>query len=126
MKKKILLTGSFLGALSVLIGAMGAHLLEDYLVSVGRVDTFETAVKYQFYHVFFLLSLASFLDFSQQTIIKYAFYCCLFGILLFSGSLYLLCGTNNSIFGVITPIGGVLLVISWLLLFTAVIKSKKI
>tara|TARA_B100000965_G_C19505512_1_gene719460 strand:- start:521 stop:901 length:381 start_codon:yes stop_codon:yes gene_type:complete len=126
MKKTILLTATILGGLSVLIGAMGAHFLEDYLISVDRVDTYETAVKYQFYHVLFLLSLAICLEFSQQNIIKYAFYCCLLGLLFFSGSLYLLCATNNSIFGMITPIGGLLLVMSWLLFFSAVIKSKKI
>ena len=53
MKKKILLTASFLGAISVLIGAMGAHVFEDYLISVDRDQTFEIAVRYQFYHVFF-------------------------------------------------------------------------
>lgn len=126
MKKKILLTASFLGALSVLIGAMGAHFIEDYLIYSDRVDTFETAVKYQFYHIFLLFFLAFFLDLSQQKMIKYAFYCCLLGIILFSGSLYLLCWTNNSIFGMITPIGGLLLVVSWLLFFISIIQSKKI
>ncbi|MAQ70105.1 MAG: hypothetical protein CMD23_03310 [Flavobacteriales bacterium] len=126
MKRKILLISAILGALSVLIGAMGAHFLEDYLISIDRVATYETAVKYQFYHVFFLLSLAISLDFCQQSIIKYAFYSCLLGVFLFSGSLYLLCGTNNSIFGMITPIGGLLLVASWLLFFISIIQSQKI
>ena len=126
MKRKILLVAVILGALSVLIGAMGAHFLEDYLISAHRVETFETAIKYQFYHVFLLLVLGVSIDFSKQKIIKYAVYACVLGIFLFSGSLYLLCGTNNSIFGMITPIGGFCFVISWFLFFIAILQSKKI
>ena len=126
MKRNILLVASVLGALSVLIGAMGAHFFEDYLISIDRVETFQTAIRYQFYHILLLLSLGLLFDVLPSKMIKCAFYCCLFGILFFSGSLYLLCVTNNTIFGIITPIGGLLLVLSWLLLIVAIIQVKKI
>ena len=126
MKKKILLTASFLGAISVLIGAMGAHFFEDYLMSADSDQTFEIAVRYQFYHIFLLFILGGVSNFLEKKLVKYGFVCCVAGILFFSGSLYLLCITNNVIFGMITPMGGVLLALSWLLLFYAIFKSKNI
>ena len=56
MKRNILLVASVLGALSVLIGAMGAHFFEDYLISIDRVETFQTAIRYQFYHILTMVS----------------------------------------------------------------------
>lgn len=122
MKKTILYIACVLGVLSIVSGAFGAHLLEDYL-TVERLQTFETAVRYQFYHVFFLIALGlSFDKFSQQ-FIKYAFYFCASGMVLFSGSLYILCLTNNSLFGAITPIGGVSFIIAWICFFLAIKNS---
>lgn len=124
MKKHILLTGSFLGFLSVALGAFGAHLLEDYLFWSNRLETFDIAVRYQFYHVFFIFIIASFYETFDKTHLHYAFYLCLIGIILFSGSLYTLCITNMSFFGFITPIGGVCLMLAWICFAISVIKKK--
>tara|TARA_B100000579_G_C22772002_1_gene824470 strand:+ start:349 stop:729 length:381 start_codon:yes stop_codon:yes gene_type:complete len=126
MNKIILLSALFLGFLSVILGAVGSHLLEDYLVSIDRSDTFETAVRYQFYHVFLLLFISLFSDSLKANHIKYSFYCIFLGILVFSGSLYALCITNNPLFGAVTPIGGLLLILGWFFLFFSVLYSKKI
>ena len=124
MQRYILITGSFLGFFSVLFGAFGAHLLEPHLIVIDRLDTYETAVKYQFYHVFLILILGLLYNHFNQSIINYAFFVCVSGIFLFSGSLYVLCLTNNSVWGIITPFGGILLIISWLLLFFSIKRSN--
>tara|TARA_B100000902_G_scaffold236154_1_gene223755 strand:+ start:810 stop:1226 length:417 start_codon:yes stop_codon:yes gene_type:complete len=124
VKKNILLTAVILGLFSVLIGAFGAHALQDYLVLNQRVDTFEIACKYQFYHVFLLLFMGLLYDNVSSIYMNYAFYFCLFGIFLFSGSLYFLCLTNNSFFGMITPIGGLSFIFAWFMLFMSILKKK--
>tara|TARA_B100001250_G_scaffold328336_1_gene292809 strand:- start:2406 stop:2780 length:375 start_codon:yes stop_codon:yes gene_type:complete len=124
MKKTILLTATSLGLISIIIGAFGSHGLQDYLISIEKVDAFEVSVRYQFYHVFFLLTLGLSYDLFNQVFIKYAFFACLLGILLFSGSLYVLCLTNNSFFGIITPFGGISLIIAWACFFISIIRSK--
>ena len=76
-----------MASLSIIFGAFGAHMFEDYLISIKRVDTFDTALKYQFYHVFFLLFLGVLYDSGDERFIKYAFYFCIIGIFLFIASL---------------------------------------
>ncbi len=123
MKNNILLIGSFFGFLSILFGAIGSHLLEDQLFWSQRIDTFELAVRYQFYHVFLLLILGLSYDFFEKKYIHYAFYSCVAGIILFSGSLYTLCLTNISLFGSITPIGGLCLMLAWALFSISIFRS---
>ncbi len=123
MNKFILMTGSFLGALAVLLGAVGSHLFEDYLISVDRLETYNTAVRYQFYHVFLILIIGLLFDYAYKPIINYAFYSSIIGLFLFSGSLYILCFTNNSFWGMFTPFGGVSLICSWLILGFSIKKS---
>ena len=125
MHRYILITGSLLGAFTVILGALGSHLLEPYLNSVSRLATYETAIQYQFYHVFLILFIGLLYGYSYKAIIHYAFYTCVLGILLFSGSLYILCLTNNSTWGLLTPLGGVSLICSWLLLFLSIKKNRK-
>jgi len=115
MKKLILSTASILGFMSIILGAFGAHLLEDYLIFSDKLNSFETAVKYQFYHVFFLMILGLCYDQFDKSFIKYAFFSVLMGVFLFSGSLYVICLTNNNMFGILTPFGGFFLIIAWLL-----------
>ena len=122
MKKTILYIACILGVLSIVLGAFGAHLLEEYLIP-ERLKIFETGVKYQFYHVFFLIALGFGFDKFSQQFIKYAFYFCVSGIILFSGSLYILCLTDESLFGAITPIGGMSLIIAWIFFFLSIKKS---
>jgi|SRR5690606_6331877 len=123
MQKLFLLTGSLLGALSVIIGAFGAHALKGTLESTGRLDTFETAVKYQFYHVLALLLLGLLMSRFDHKLLNYAGYSFITGIFIFSGSLYILCLTNVGKWGAVTPIGGLFLIAGWLLLFFGIMKS---
>ena len=124
MSKPIMITGSLLGAFSLIFGALGSHLLESYLISIDKLDAYQTAVQYQFYHVFLILFIGIIYNYTNKHIINYAFYACLLGVLLFSGSLYILCLTNQSMWGLLTPFGGVSLLISWVLLCLSFLKSS--
>jgi uncharacterized membrane protein YgdD (TMEM256/DUF423 family) len=116
MYKTVIATASVLGALAVMIGAFGAHKLKDYLNHIQRSDVFETAVKYQFYHTFAILCLGLLLMHQENKWLNASYYCFSAGIVLFSGSLYMLCATNISKWGAVTPIGGVLFIAGWILL----------
>jgi uncharacterized membrane protein YgdD (TMEM256/DUF423 family) len=88
MNKQIIITASLLGVLAVIAGAFGAHALKASL-SARQLEVWQTAVQYQFYHVFALLFLSTFTRFKNKVIVS-TYYLFTFGILLFSGSLYLL------------------------------------
>lgn len=122
-QKAILLIASALGALTVAIGAFGAHALAKMLESTGRVDTFETAVKYQMYHTLALLAVGILLFRVEQPALQVAAWCFFLGILVFSGSLYVLCATGITWLGAITPIGGTLFIVGWGALFYAIFKA---
>ena len=128
MNKKILITASILGLLSVVFGAFGAHGLKA-LISVDSLQTFETGVRYQMYHTLLLLfvGLATFISAKNKKII---FYLIVIGVLFFSGSIYGLATNELTSFdfktiALITPVGGLLLILSWLVLLISVIKSKQ-
>jgi uncharacterized membrane protein YgdD (TMEM256/DUF423 family) len=123
MQKLILLSGSALGALGVMIGAFGAHKLKTHLISIGRTDVFETAVKYQFYHAIALLILGLIMFRMEHKVMDYAGWCFIAGTIIFSGSLYILCLTNVSKWGAVTPFGGLFLIAGWVLLFIGIWKS---
>ena len=123
MRNLIFYIASFLGALSIILGAFGTHMFEDYLLQNNRLNTFEIAIRYQFYHVFFLLFIGLVYEMFNKKILKYAFFLVLTGILLFSGSLYLICFTNNTFLGIITPFGGLALIMSWVCLFLSISKA---
>ena len=115
--KKIVVVASFLGALTIGIGAFGAHGLEK-LVEGDALASFETGVRYQMYHVFALLILG-FANAIPARIRKWVFWLFIGGIVLFSGSIYLLAlrtlfSFDLSFLGPVTPIGGLLLIIGWL------------
>ncbi|MBO9637913.1 DUF423 domain-containing protein [Siphonobacter aquaeclarae] len=111
-----LLAGSLLGALGVGLGAFGAHALRSMLLATNRIDTFETAVKYQFYHALALVAVGILMQQFPEKNWSAAGWSFLVGTLIFSGSLYLICFTGIKVFGAITPIGGVALIAGWLLL----------
>lgn len=123
MNKFFLLAGALIGAVAVALGAFGAHALKDKLTASGRLDTFETAVKYQFYHALALVLVGFLAKEITSKHLTYGGYCFLGGTLVFSGSLYLICFTGIKTFGAIAPIGGTLMIAGWLLLFWAVLKS---
>lgn len=128
MNKKLLLLGTILGLLSVVLGAFGAHGLKA-LVSADAVQSYETGVRYQMYHALLLLVIGShsFVTQKSKTII---FYLVLSGILLFSGSIYGLATNTLTAFNFksiafVTPIGGLLLILSWLVLLINILKIKQ-
>ena len=129
MQKNYIMFGCLMAALAVVLGAFGAHALKVRL-SPDQLATFETGVKYQFYHAFAILFAALLLDKHQHAFINYAIYAFSAGILCFSGSIYLL-ATRNLIglttykwLGPITPIGGTFFIVAWILLFLAVLAQK--
>jgi len=113
MQKIFLSIAAIFGILSVAIGAFGAHGLKDILEKNGRLANFETAVKYQFYHVFALITIALLMDKYSEKMMTYAWYSFIAGIIIFSGSLYTLSLTNVTKWGAVTPIGGLLFIIGW-------------
>jgi uncharacterized membrane protein YgdD (TMEM256/DUF423 family) len=120
MNRKIIATAAFLGLIAIILGAFGAHALKKTL-DISELNTFETGVKYQMYHALFLLFIGTSNDISNKEK-KVIFYSIIFGVLLFSGSLYFL-AINKLLpfdfrpFGFITPIGGLLFLAGWSWLF---------
>lgn len=112
-----------MGAFSVIIGAFGAHALKAILQASGRIDTFETAVKYQFYHAFALILVGIIMFHLKHHFFNYASYSFIIGTIIFSGSLYILCITGITKFGMITPIGGLIMIVGWIFLILGIIKS---
>ncbi len=123
MNKLFLLLGSISGALSVAIGAFGAHGLKKMLEEAGRMETFETGVKYQFYHTIALILIGFLMEKFPAPQMGWAGWCFVGGILVFSGSLYALCLTGVTKLGAITPIGGLMFIAGWVLLAMGVMKG---
>jgi uncharacterized membrane protein YgdD (TMEM256/DUF423 family) len=121
--KIIILTGIILSGLTVVIGAFGAHALRATLEHTGRAETFELAVRYQFYHALAILAAGILADRIQRNEIGYAAWLFLAGIIFFSGSLYVLSLTGVTMLGAVTPIGGLLMIAGWLMLFIGVYKK---
>jgi uncharacterized membrane protein YgdD (TMEM256/DUF423 family) len=119
MKNTVLSFASIYGASAVILGAFGAHALKKIL-SVERLASFETGVKYQMYHALLLLLMAFLFKFEQK-IEVYSAYSIIWGVILFSGSIYGLSlkdywPINLRFLGPITPLGGLLLVAGWSLM----------
>lgn len=127
MRKKILVTGAILGCLAVILGAFGAHALKKVL-TVDQLTSFETGVRYQMYHALLLLFVGTIPYISTKTQ-KLVFVFILWGIILFSGSIYFLATNNLTGFdfktiGFVTPIGGTLLIVAWILLIVNFFRLK--
>ena len=128
MEKKIISTAALMGMIAIILGAFGAHALKKIL-SIEQLSTFETGVRYQMYHAFFLLFIGT-THLINQKIKKIIYNLTVIGIILFSGSIYLL-ATNNltpidfKVFGFITPIGGLFLISAWIKLFFDIINANK-
>jgi uncharacterized membrane protein YgdD (TMEM256/DUF423 family) len=128
MNKRIIITASLLGMLAVVLGAFGAHGVKPK-ISLEEMQTWQTAVDYHFYHVFALLFLSTFSRVRSRLInISYWFFTV--GIVLFSGSLYILAAkslldlTQISFIGPITPVGGLCFIIGWTALLLAAIRNR--
>ena len=114
---KTLKIAALFGFLSVLIGAFGAHGLEDILIENQRLETYKTAVNYQFYHTLALLLVGVLMMSNPSKYLIRSAKMFVYGILFFSGSLYLLSLTNYTFIGVVTPIGGLFFIFGWLALY---------
>jgi len=128
MHKGFIKTAALLGALSVMLGAFAAHGLKNMLAA-GDLQIFETAVRYQFYHVFALLAAGILYAAFPGKLLVWAGKLFITGMILFSGSLYVLCYVKyNEIplnwIGAITPFGGAAFIAGWVLLFWAVAKRN--
>ena len=122
MQKIILFAAAILGAVSVGIGAFGAHGLKAILTENQRMDTFETAVKYQFYHTLAMFMIGLLMYRIHSGLLPYAAWSMLAGIIVFSGSLYVLSLTNAGYWGAVTPIGGLFFIVGWIILAISILK----
>ena len=123
MQKFILISGAISSGLAVMIGAFGAHALKATLEATERVATFETAVKYHFYHSLALLIIGLLWYKIPHKFLHYAAWSHIVGLILFSGSLYILCLSNNGKWGAITPLGGLAFIVGWVLVGLAVYRG---
>ena len=120
-----LLSGALLGGLSVATGAFGAHALEAVLTATGKTDTFELAVRYQFFHALALLVIGILMRDVGSSLLQWAATFMVAGTVCFSGSLYVIAVSEirgGLVF--ITPLGGTLLITGWALLTTGILRSK--
>ena len=130
MHRTYLKLATIMGALSVILGAFGAHKLKE-IVAPEIVSTFQTGVTYQFYHTFALLAVGTLYRRYKSVWIEWAGRLFIVGTILFSGSLYLLTALQATKdvglegFGILTPVGGVLLVAGWACFFLAIPSDKK-
>ncbi len=127
MKTITLVFGAAYGMLSVILGAFGAHALKKIL-SVERLGSFETGVRYQMYAAFFLLIAGYILKFDTSSQ-KWISILMIAGTILFSFSIYFLSlqdylGANLKFLGPITPLGGLFMILAWLMLIFYFVKNK--
>lgn len=127
MEKKIIITALILGMISIILGAFGAHALKKVL-QPEQLTSFETGVRYQMYHALFLLFIATtnMIALKEKAVV---FYLVLVGVILFSGSIYLLStstisGLKLRFLGPVTPLGGLLLIGSWAYLIYALLLKN--
>lgn len=125
LQKTFLLAGSIFAGTGVAIGAFGAHKLKDFLLQTGRLDTFEKGVTYQFYHSLALLIVGILVTQASLNAkyLEYAGYSFIGGIVIFSGSLYILCLSETPKWGAVTPIGGLLMILGWIFIIMSVLKG---
>lgn len=115
-------------ALATIAGALAAHALSQRL-AIDQLDVLQTAVRYQFFHALGLLGVALLLERLPARLLQLAAWLLLIGVVLFSGSLYVLLaglsGTAGLLVGVLTPVGGLCLIVAWLLVAFALLRSRR-
>lgn len=130
MHKGYIRTAALIGALSVAIGAFAAHTLKGS-ISDYALEIFETAVKYQFYHVFALLAVGIIYKDFPGKLLNWSGRLFIAGIILFSGSLYVLSAIKAAVLpgynwmGAITPFGGLCFILGWIFLLIGVSGKVK-
>lgn len=128
MERRLVITGLIFVLLSIVLGAFGAHGLKK-LVSLNQIVSFEVGVRYQMYHgiLFLILSLLN----NKFSVSKIVFRLIFFGLILFSGSIYLLSlkdlfSINYSFLGIVTPIGGLCMIIGWSIYLINILRLKSV
>ena len=129
MRKNFLRLACLLAMIAVMLGAFGAHGLRDKLPPEA-LETFNIGVRYQFYHALALFGLGILMFYRKTQTMLYAGWCFVGGIVLFSGSLYLLSareilGFEGGWLGPITPVGGVLFIVGWALLLVSTYQDNQ-
>ncbi|WP_435623671.1 DUF423 domain-containing protein [Flagellimonas sp.] len=129
MKRTFLITGVVLGLVGILLGAYGAHGLEKLVDSKG-LESFETGVRYQMYHAFFFLFVGLWGGVhGKSEVVLYRL--TLTGVILFSASIYILVigkalSFDLKYLGPVTPVGGILLIFSWIFLAYCISTKKRV
>lgn len=124
--RSTIITGSVFMALAVAFGAFGAHIVQD-LLTPDRFDVYQTGVEYHFYHALGLLLLGVIsLNMPENKWLAWSGYSLVAGILIFSGSLYLLTLTDTGWLGAITPLGGVAFILGWIFLAVGMFGSPAV
>jgi len=123
MVKFWFISAAISGFLSVVLGAFGAHSLKNILDEYGR-SIYEKAVLYQMFHTMALFAVGVIQRFNQETSFSIAGWGFFVGIILFSGSLYLLATTNIKWLGAITPMGGIAFLFGWFWLVVSIFKTR--
>lgn len=116
MKSAFIFIGAISAALSVAIGALGAHKLNPILKASGKLEAFRTASEYQMYHALAMLAVGILVLVWPSKNWSTAGWLFLSGSILFSGSIYILCFQPYKWLGPITPIGGLLFIGGWLVI----------
>ena len=130
MKRSFLIAASIFGALAVVLGAFGAHGLEKLTTDSKILHGFQTGTQYQVYHALALLAVAILYEKFPVKAMKWAGYSFIAGIILFSGSLYLLTclkiqeSSAVKFVGPVTPLGGICFIAGWLLILAAVLRKN--
>jgi len=127
MNKSIVISGIIMLVIAIVLGAFGAHALKEHL-TLEKLNTFEVGVRYQVYHglAFLILGMnADRVQFSLKLPIRLIFA----GLLMFSGSIYFLAiqemlGVSLKFLGPITPLGGLLMIMGWILFLVKIMRSK--
>jgi uncharacterized membrane protein YgdD (TMEM256/DUF423 family) len=123
--KRFLYIGVLLGGLAVILGAFGSHAFEAILLKNQKVEVYKLASQYQYYHTFAILSVGILMLHFQNRYLVYAGYAFLMGVIIFSGSLYVLALSNIRWLGAITPLGGISLILGWFFLWMGIYQSEK-
>lgn len=131
MHKRFIITAAFFAGLGVALGAFGAHGLQKAITDEKILHGFQTAVQYQLYHALALLAVAILFEKFSSKWMRWAGYSFITGIILFSGSLYLLTflkvqeSSAVKFVGPVTPVGGVMFILGWIFLLVAAVKRKQ-
>src|SRR5690348_3511501 len=131
MQKPFLIIAALFGILSVAIGAFGAHAIRA-AVSPDAYEIYETGVRYQFYHTLALLAVGVLLTWFPGRLLSLAGIFFIVGIVLFSGSLYLITALKSAgrvispAVGILTPVGGLFFIAGWVMLFVAFLGRKPV